>query len=407
MNAPTRVTTMPIKNSVHSSLQVHDLGQRSLLLLLPLVLVIGSGCSNASAEKPAAAPVSDKGGEAQAGSKSKVHRIAVETHAVERASFEQRLTLSGLFKPVRTTRVAVEVPGRVIDLRAKEGERVEASAIIVRQDATMARAQLSQADAAVAQADAGVDMARNQLRRSEKLARSKVLDQARLDAARLTYKQAVAGRGVAAAARKIAKASLAKLIVRAPMSGTVTQRGIEIGEIASPGMPLVTISDYSTVKLIAEVPERNIGRLKVGDKVPLTVPALGDKAFEGTVSLLPMQADARTRTYDVEILVDNDKGQLRGGMSARLSLLLDRRQEQVVIPLHAVIDEPTATLSKITSVVFVVKDGRAHRVEVTTGAMQARTVLIEKGLTGSEQLIVVGQRRVVDGDAVRVSKKER
>ncbi len=381
----------------------------ALLAVTAACLLSLPGCKGKAqgdaAGKPGQTDRSGKTDPAAAGDdkKATIHRIAVETRAVHRARFVQRLMLFGQFEPVRTARVSVEMPGRVIDLKGEEGARVEAGTVLIRQDSTMARAQLAQADAGVAQGEAAVASARNQLARAEKLARSKVIDQARLDAARLGFKQAVAAKNVAIAGRKLASASLAKLMVKAPMSGTVVKQSVEVGEVANPGAPLLTLADFSTVTLMVDVPERNVSRVQLGSKIPLTVAALDDEKFLGVVTRIPMQADARNRTYSVEIEVSNPRGVLRGGMTARVSLLLSEQEQQVVIPLDAVIDEPTATLSAITSVVFVVEHGKARRVVVKTGAMQGHTVLIEAGLKGGEQLIVVGQRRVVDGDAVRVT----
>lgn len=375
--------------------------------IIALIAIAGtlslSACGGKPKDTDANAAKSGKDGASAAAT----HRVAVETKTVGRDKFSQRLKLFGQFKPTHTARVAVEMPGRVIDLRAEEGGRVEAGATLIRQDSTIIRAQLAQADAGVAQADAAVATARNQLNRSEKLARSKVLDQARLDAARLGYKQAKASRGVAVAARKLVRANLKKLQIKAPLSGTVVQKSIEIGEVANPGAPLLMLADFSSVKLLVDVPEQNVARVRLGAKIPLKVAALGNRAFSGVVSRIPMQADARNRTFSVEIKVSNPKGELRGGMTAQVDLLLEQRNQQVVIPLAAVIDEPTATLSKITSVVFVVKDGVARRIPVLTGPMQGRSVLIESGLTGGEDLIVVGQRRVVDGDKVRITRSDK
>jgi len=186
----------------------------------------------------------------------------------------------------------------------------------------------------------------------------------------------------------------------------VMKRSAELGEIVGPGAPLFVIGQFDKMKLVLDVPERDIGSVMVGAPVDLTVASLGDRQLTGSVTRVPRQAHTKTRTFPVEVTVDNTVGKtggkLRAGMMARAALVLEKLPDQVVVPVDALVDEPTATLSAVTTVVFLAKDGKAQRRVVVSAATQGDRVVITQGLRGGEKLIVVGQRRVVHGDRIRV-----
>lgn len=368
-------------------------------LIFWLVCSALAGCGEPAEGATKAAGQSTDGAKAGA---VVARRVPVEVVAVTRAAFVSKLTAPGRFAASRTASVTAEVPGRIIELAAREGDVVAAGKVLVRLDATMAHAQVAQADAAVAQAEAAVAAANNVLERTRKLAASGVVDKARLDQARLAHKQALAAKAVAQAGRTLATAALGKLAIKAPIAGTITRRTIEAGELATPGAPLLQIADFSQVKLIVDVPERAISAIHEGTDVGLTVPSLADRALVGNVLRVPEESDKKTRTFAVEIAVDNAAGELRAGMFGRATMQTARLADRIVIPLDAIIDEPTADLTTVTSTVFVAKDGVARRRIVKAGAMQGTEVLIDSGLKVGEQLIIVGHRRVVDGDPIRI-----
>ena len=334
--------------------------------------------------------------------KLKERRVPVETIEVTRGPFTRRLTLAGKFTARTTTRVGVDLPGRIVELNAAVGAEVTKGAVLIRQDEQTAAAQVAQAQAGVGQAQAAVAMAPNQYKRAQKLANSKVIDRARLDQARLGLDQARAALRVAQAGKRVAQTQQSRLITHAPLSGTVLRSGAEVGEVAAPGMPLIDIADLQLMHLVVEVPERNVATLKRGDAVAVEVPALKERRFTGKIAVVPHRADTRTRTFPVEIAVDNPDRALRVGMMGRAKIVLSQQKDQVVVPLDAVIDVPTANLSEVNNVVFVVEAGKAKRVEVKAGAMEGGSVLVKQGLQGGEKLIIVGQRRVVNGDPVKV-----
>lgn len=352
-------------------------------------------------------------GEAKAAAKADdpVIRIPVEVDAVERRAFSRGITLAGTVEASRTAAVSAELGGRLLSLDADEGDHVEAGKTLARIDGGSIRVQLAQAEANVKLADAQLGLASTQLKRTRRLVKGKVLDESKLDQALYGERQARAAKRVAEAGADVVRDQLRKAKLHAPISGTVVRRAAEPGELVSPGMPLLQIADFDTVKVVLDVPEQHIARVRVGSEVRLQVGALAgltdtNRRLVGAVSHVPMMAHGGSRTYPVEVSIPNPDGALRGGMLARASLTLETLEDVVVVPLDALVDEPGQGTRPPATVVFVVdgagSEGIAKRVPVQTGASQGDEVVVTAGLQGGERLIVVGQRRVVDGDLVEV-----
>ncbi len=361
---------------------------RTSLVVASLLVLTGSGCRGEA--KPA-----DKAA-------ATVNRVPVETTLVRRSTFEQRLRAPGSFQPIRVARIAVEMPGRLLELPFREGDRVEMDALLARLDSRIARAQLGQANAALAQVRVQQDLARTTLARVKKLAASKLVDQAQQDQAAAAERQARSAAQMAEASRDLAAASLAKLKILSPIAGQVLSRHVEVGEVVSPGAPLLVLADLSSMKLVVDVPERAVDAIRVGQTATVRINALTNAVRKGTVTHVPATANTDTRTYPVEITVDNSDGRIRGGMMARAELVLESLADQVVVPLDALVDEPPVRGAAGITVVYLVDGGAARRVPVVSGEMEGEEVRIEAGLSGGEKLIIVGQRRVVDGDAVEI-----
>ncbi|MEY3013970.1 MAG: hypothetical protein RIT45_2705 [Pseudomonadota bacterium] len=371
---------------------------------LATALLLGGCGKNADAAAPEKSTPAATSGEA--GSATAANSIAVEVAAVRADTYIRTLTLPGRFAPAKTVRVGVEMPGRVVELGAEEGEDIEADRVLVRLDSTLVRASVAQASAQVSAADVGVKGARIQFERTEALAKSGVVDQARLDAARIGFEQAKASRGVAAAAERAAQAQLARHIVRAPMAGRVLVRRTERGEYVNPGAPLFEIVDLSKMKLVVDAPEAQIGSIREGAQVRVQVPSQQDRELVGKVTRIPAVADNASRTFAVEVEVDNADGALRGGMMARAVLEVERADAAILVPVEAIVDEAGPRGDSVISVAYVAENGRAVRRVVRTGEVVqdkvGQRIRVLDGIRTGDALVVVGQRRIVDGDVIHV-----
>jgi len=272
------------------------------------------------------------------------------------------------------------------------------------QEVDMARAQVEQARSALVLAQANqaqnrisqqdIQAAREQVRSAEaalKLAKASAardyISQEDVQAARAALNQARANVAYV-------ETQIGYTYVRAPMPGVVTRRTVDPGEAASPGVPLLTITDNGSVSMRASLPETQLGSVASGTQVAVTVDALAGQESLGEVLEVIPAADPESRTFDIKIRVPNPAGSLKRGMFARATVVTATAADAVLAPRAAVVEQQGKPL------VFVVEGGKAVARAVTTGMEDKLDVAIMSGLKEGDQIIVQGQNLVRDGQLV-------
>jgi len=257
------------------------------------------------------------------------------------------------------------------DVMVHRGARAE--------DKDAARAMVKQAEAGLAAATSALDSLKVQ---------EKELEAARIQAAN------------AKIAHQLAEINLAKAQLKSPVKGTaiIAARYIEPGEMAAPGMPLFELLDMKRPRLALRVPPTEIRYLK--RKQPLLVTCIGDepgRTRAGEVELLAAKADPQNTTFAVKVRMDNSDGSLRAGIVCNAKPDLATHTLPLV-PRDAVLDTMEG------KAVMVVVDGKARERMVKLAAERDGIAAVAVGLKPGEQVIVVGERLVQDGDEVNVRK---
>ena len=253
-------------------------------------------------------------------------------------------------------------------------------------------------------------------------------------AAKLQVKQAEAGVGLAESQRSDAT-------IRAPISGVVLKKFVSRGDVSSAAAmmktsPIVVIADVSRVKVKVPIVEKHLGRVHVGQDATLTVDAYPGRIFRGKVTQIGAMVDPMTRTSEVTVEIPNpladskpgahrapksgqrvsskrrrghhDRGRgssenragarlLKVGMFARVSIVVAKRDQTIVVPRDAIIGAAGSEHA------FVVEAGKARRRKVVLGLHWKNRVEVLQGLRQGDLLIVLGQRGIEDGQPVRVS----
>ena len=202
---------------------------------------------------------------------------------------------------------------------------------------------------------------------------------------------------------KLALNSLANAQILAPFSGYVAQRNLDIGAAVSAqaaatsnsSVPIMVIQDIEAVKVRVETSEREIGRIRVGNPVRVSVDASPGQVFTGTVTRIVSALDPRTRTNGVEVDIPNPGRRLKPGMYARVEIITKTRKQAQLIPVEAL------KLDEARPAVFVARDGTVVTVPVELGAQDGTFVEVVRGLTGTEAVILQGKELVKDGQKVR------
>jgi RND family efflux transporter MFP subunit len=192
----------------------------------------------------------------------------------------------------------------------------------------------------------------------------------------------------------------------APFEGTITARFADPGALiqsatgsATQAIPLFTIMDMDTVRIYVSVPQEMAHMAKAGVPAALSLDEVPDKQFQGSITRTTEALDPATRTLLVEIDLPNPEHQLQPGTFINVTLYLQEHPNALAVPPAAIVSGG----DKQSKFVFVVKDGTAHRTPIKTGIDDGRWIEVIDGLTGDEDIVVVGKAGLNDGQAVQVS----
>ena len=342
---------------------INDMPGIFSLLRFALATVLLSGCGGKPETRPGTQP------------ELAVARVEVQT--VE--SKPQPITeeVAGTVRARRRATLAAKLSGRVDQMPVELGQAVKAGELVAHLDAAEIKARLEQAQARLQQADR--DWKRT----------AALLDQQA--ATRSDYEAADSRHGVAQAAEAEAEAMLGYVEVLAPFDGVVAKKWAEVGDLASPGKPLLEIEDPSRLQLEADVPEGVASQIQPEARLAIRVESLKGE-LEGTVREIAPTADPASRTLRVKLDLPRTAG-LMPGQFARLAVPIGQ-SNSVRVPVSAVV------LRGQLEIVFVVVHQRAQLRLVKTGAKIGEAVEILAGLEAGESVVVGGAARLADGQPV-------
>ena len=374
---------------------------------------------------------------------------AVHTIKVERGAISQQLLVTGDVLAAARVEVFPKVEGHLRELRVEEGDRVQAGQEIasifdddLQAAVARAKAQLEALRAEWAQMQAGarpeeiaqavdrVESTKAELTNSQHILErvramveegirstqeledaTRNITQAQAEyrtaekqlqllraGARTEVRQALQARLQAAEETlRLAEVELQNATLTAPMDGIVGRRYVDLGAyVTATKTPIVTLVAMDTVKIRVPISERDFGRVRPGLDAHIRVDAYPEEVFKGTVKRLSPIIDAASRQGEAEISIANPDYRLKPGMFAKVALLLEQREEVVVIPRHAV------QISQKGSAVFVVKDGKAHRQDVVTGLQTDTQVEVLNGLDLGTEIVLAGHKGLKDQTLVQV-----
>jgi multidrug efflux pump subunit AcrA (membrane-fusion protein) len=361
----------------------------------------------------------------------------VRTEVVNFVSVDQAIGAVGTVKSKTRMLIAGKVQGYVRDVRARQGDRVEPGDVLVTIDEREPSTRADRARAVLAEAEMGLQEVRRMLEEAEAALRSAEadhvyaeqtatryrqmwerglvstqeydgttsrqkataagVDQARARIASLRSREAQMRHRIdqAKAELETAEIALGDTRITARATGVVVDRRVEPGDLAVPGQPLLVLDDPRAYRLEAEVGESAVGRVRVGQRVPVTLDALG-RTLEGRVAEIIPAADPTSRTVTVKLDLPADPD-VRSGMFGRAQFSAEARQA-LTVPLSAVVER-----GQLTSVYVVDAQGVARLRLITTGERRAERVEALSGLADGERIVVGGTDRMRDGAKVVVA----
>lgn len=203
------------------------------------------------------------------------------------------------------------------------------------------------------------------------------------------------------------RALLEYMKVYAPFDGTITARFADPGALiqsatgsATQAVPLFTLMDMDTIRVYVSVPQELAFLAKVGVPTVLTIGEVPDKQFTGAITRTTEALDPATRTLLVEIDLPNPDHELQPGNFVNVTLYLQQHPNALAIPPAAIVSGE----DRRSKFVFVVREGKVFRAPIKTGIDDGLWIEVVDGLTGSEDIVVVGKAGLTDGQAVQVSE---
>ena len=277
---------------------------------------------------------------------------------------------------VRQATVAAQIAGRVLEVRVDAGQRVKQGELLMRIDAREAVGSDASARATLAQADAAYERAKN-------LQAQKFISQAALDQAAAAFK---AAKGAAAASG----AGASHGTVTAPIAGVVAQRNVEPGEMATPGLPLITLFDPRSLRVIASLPQYKLAELKKSARARIEFPESGRWVDVQRVEILPT-VDSRSHTATARLYLPENIEGVVPGTYVRAHFIFAKAQK-LTIPPVAVLRR-----GEVTAVYVLDDSGGARLRQVRLGeAMSGGDLEVLAGLDSGERVSLVPLKTGID-----------
>lgn len=306
---------------------------------------------------------------------------SVQTAVVERKDLEQRATGSGTLEGLTRVEISAATMGLIDTIAVQEGDTVRRGDLLLRLDTSDAQASLDEARAAEYSAGVSSTQARRLRDRMEALYEAGLASDEEVLSAREASQTSWAAVLRARAATALAEDALSKTEYTSPIDGVVTALNVEQGEMAvtgtmnNPGTVLLTIEDMSRMLVRVNMVESEVVDVRAGMPAEITLDALPDTVFDGTVTSVGLAATAASAGADVaeyEVLVELQQPdpRVRSGMSASVEIITARADSCLSVPIQCVVPRPDrADSTRQVDTVLRVSGGKVEALPVTTGVV--------------------------------------
>jgi HlyD family secretion protein len=278
-------------------------------------------------------------------SKPKEATPMIGTAVVDRRTIVVDAQATGAVEPINVIEVKSKASGQIVKMPVETGAQVREGDLLVQIDTRDVKNQYDQASADLRSAQASLEVAQAQKKRSDELYKTRIITAQEFEAAQLALTQAQGAIVRATTNLDLAKQRLEDATVVAPVSGTVIDKPVSLGQViasatgsVSGGTTLLKMADLTRVRMRALVNETDIGRVRAGQSARVTVDAYPDRPFQGVVEKIEPQAVVQQSVtmFPVIISLDNNEGYLKPGMNGEVSMLVDRRENVVAVSNDAV-----------------------------------------------------------------------
>jgi membrane fusion protein, multidrug efflux system len=322
------------------------------------------------------------------------HQVqTVSTTVASKQPWQPKIEAVGSLAAVRGADLSTEVSGIVSRIHFTEGDDVKAGKVLLELNASDDIAKLHSLQAAA-------QLAATTYKRDKEQFGVKAISQQTLDAAEAKLKQARANVDEQ-------QALVDKKIVRAPFSGRLGVRNVDLGQYVNAGTPMVTLQSLDPIFVDFYVPQQSLGMIKVGQKVEVKTDAWPGQEFSGTITVVDPKVDPNTRNVKVRAKLENPDKKLLPGMYATVDVVAGQVQNLITLPQTAVTYNPYGDIVYLVENKGTDENGKpklvAKQVFVTTGDKRGDQVAILKGVKAGDTVVTAGQIKLRNGSAVAVN----
>lgn len=297
----------------------------------------------------------------------------------------------GNVRAVREVTLASEVAGRVAALAFDSGQRVQAGALLVKLDDSVEQADLAAAEASAA-------FAQQQLARAVELADTGATSKEVLQ-------QRQSERDQAAARVMQLQARIRQKSIRAPFSGELGLRRVDLGQYLDAGDSVVTITDMDRLHVNFDVPQQQLFRLQVGQQVEVKSDTPGIESQWASINAIEPQVGRDTRNATIQAVLPNTKRTLHPGMYVTVVVSLPAEPDALLVPASAVITSSSGDAALVVRDISAEQSGKADFVPIKAGRRVGDRVIVVHGLQAGDVVVTEGQLRIQPGVDVRVVKR--
>jgi len=327
----------------------------------------------------------------------------VTVFEVSKQRISEKLVFTGIIEAWQSINVTPEIGGRIAKIYVEEGDRVQKGQLLAELDTRAARLQMEQAEAAVAVAQANYNDAEKNMERMERLIKENAVSEQQYEKIKLTFESAEALLNQAKAAQNLSMYNLDVSIMEAPFSGVVASKNTEVGDVINPMMGglssnsgVVTLMDFSKVKIEVDVSHQDVVRIKKGQSASMAVSVFPGRVFPGRVSVVNLTADPTTKKFHVEVAADNPDLILRPNTFGEIFIEVSSHEDALVVPQNAILEN---------KYVFVVnEDNTVRRQNVSLGLENTDMVEILSGVQSGDKVVVEGSYGLDNGTKIEIKE---
>lgn len=308
--------------------------------------------------------------------------IPVEMASAQRGSISAYYSTTATLEAEEEAMVVAKVRGVINKLNVEEGDFIQAGEV-------MAQLEDEQLEIEATRAKATMDRLYNDYKRNKELFDRKLISAEQYDNSKFEYESQKA-------AYELAELKLKYTQIKAPISGVISQRMIKVGNMVNTDQEVFKVTDFDPLLAVLHVPEHEMNKLRKGQTSVIRVDAIQGKTFTGQVLRISPVVNPETGTFKVTIAIKDESRQLKPGMFGRVRIVYDTRDNALMIPKEAVMNEDG------TSSVYVLNDKLVFRRNIQTGYVNGSNIEVVTGLQDGDSVVTIGQSSLQDSAMVQV-----